>query len=200
MAIRKLNSFLSGVAAGEIPASIKGDLFELVVAGWQEFSGSNDTSMCAWKILRDEGPKEITWNPPYLSFVIERHGGTVLGSTLAERQLWTLDLERETAEHLQIGYRQLLPNAPRLNVKAVADDVCRAVQKGPISTLASTGVLVWKSDDELTVFHGRIIGGGYQQTISGRRKRFRAELQTRMNLIGWELVSLGRGLTFKKTN
>jgi hypothetical protein len=201
MTIQKLNSLLSGVPAGEIPASIKDELLKLVGAGWQELSGSDDTSMDAWKILRGEGPEKITWNPPCLSFVIDRHGGTALGSTRAERQQWTLNLESLTADPLQIGFRQLRRNAPKLDVKALADDVCKAVQEGPTSTaqLVSKAIVVWKNNHELTVFHGKIISGAYQRTISGRRKRFRAELETQMKLIGWELVSRGHGLTFKKT-
>jgi hypothetical protein len=88
-----------------------------------------------------------------------------------------------------------------LDVKLLADDVCKAVQEGQSSAsrLVSAGVVVWKSDDELTVYHGKIVGGAYQRTVSGRRKRFIADLKTKMQVIGWELDSKGRGLTFKKT-
>jgi len=200
MAIQKLISFLRDVPTGAVPASICDELFKLVVASWNEFSGSGETSMGAWKIMRDEAPEEVTWWPPRLSFVIDRHGGAVLGSKRAERQEWTLDLDRKTADRRQIGFRQLHPNAPKLDVKSRADAVCKAVREGPNSAtrFVSDGVVVWKSADELMVYHGKIVGGTYRRTVSGRRKRFIADLKSKMELMDWELVSAGRGLTFKK--
>jgi hypothetical protein len=201
MTIQRLISLLRGVSAGVVPTSIHGELFELVVASWDEFSGSGDTSMASDKILRDAGPEEVTWSPPYFSFVIDRHGGTVLGSTRADRQRWTLNLETQTADQMRIGHRQLRPNAQKLDVKLLADEVCTVVREGPgsASRLVSSGVVVWKNAAELTVFHGKIVGGEYERTVRGRRKRFRADLKTKMGVIGWEFVSAGRGLTFRKT-
>jgi hypothetical protein len=201
MTIQKLIDFLRPVSPGTIPANISDQLFRLVVASWDEFSGSAETGMDTWKILRDEGPKDVTWSPPSLSFTIERHGATVLGSTRAEKQRWTLNLDKRTADHVQTGFRQLHPRAPRLDVGGLTDEVSKAVQEGPrsASQLVSGSVVVWKSDDELVIFHGKIVGGGYQQTVSGRRRRFIADLKPKLRMIGWELISVGRGLTFKKT-
>jgi hypothetical protein len=201
MTIETMVGVLSGVPAGAIPASMRNELFKLVAASWHEFAGSDETSMGAWKILRDEGPWDVSWIPPCLSFTIERHGGTVLGSSRAEKQRWTLNLEKRTADHVQTGFRQLRPNAPKLDVKSLADEVCNAVQEGPSSPsrFISDRIVVWKNDDEVIVFHGKIVGGAYQRTVSGRRRRFRADLETKMAVIGWEFVSAGRGLTFRKT-
>jgi hypothetical protein len=192
---------LNSIPAGEIPASISDELFKYVVASWNEFFGSRITGMDVRKILRGEGPEEVTWNPPCLSFVIDRHGGTVFGSTRAEKQQWALNLAKRTADQMPIGHRQLRPNASKVDVKPLADDVCKAVQEGPRSPsrLVSDGIIVRKNEDELTVFHGKIVREGYQRTVSDRRKRFIADLKTKMELIGWNLVSQGRGLTFKKT-
>jgi hypothetical protein len=200
MTIHKLIDFLKDVSPGTIPTNLNGELFQLVVATLHEFSGSAETRMEPWKISRDAGPEDVTWSPPLLSFTIERHGGTVLGSTRAEKQRWTLNLESRTADYSQIGFRQLYPKAPKLDVRGLADEVCKAVREGPSSTSRhiSGGVIVWENDDELTVFHGKIIGGRYQRTVSDRRKRFRADLETKMKMIGWEFTSVGRGLKFKK--
>jgi hypothetical protein len=201
MAVESIVGVLSGVPAGAIPASMFNELFKLVEASWHEFAGSDETSMGAGKILRDAGPEDVSWNPPCLSFTIERHGGTVLGSKRAERQRWTLNLERRTADHVQSGFRQLRPNASKLDVKSLADEVCNAVEEGPSSAsrFISERIVVWKNSDEVIVFHGKIVGGAYQRTVSGRRKRFRADLETKMGVIGWEFVSAGRGLTFRNT-
>ena len=55
-------------------------------------------------------------------------------------------------------------------MKAIAARVCEAVQQGPSSDcdLVKLGILVWKSDDEIEVKHGRLVPGeGYQQTVAG---------------------------------
>ena len=143
----------------------------------------------------------MIWNPPVLSFVVERHGSTVLGSTRAEKQQWNLNLENKTATHRTIGFRQLYPKAPALKVKPIAALVCEAVRQGPNSNsdLISRGILVWRDAHTIVIQHGLLIpNDGYQMTISGRRKRFRAELKSLMAAIGWELVDVGRLLTFKK--
>jgi hypothetical protein len=201
MSMEKLISFLSSVPLGPIPATMCDEIFNLVVASWDNFSGSGETSMGAWKIQRDDGPEDVIWDPPCLSFVIERHGGTVLGSIRADRQRWTLNLESRTAGHLTIGFRQLRPNAPKLDVKPLADNVCKAVREGPSSAsrLVSNDIVVWRSEDEVRVYHGKIVGGEYPQAISGRRKRLRADLKTKMKVIGWDLVSVGQWLTFRRT-
>lgn len=201
MTITKMISVLSSIPAGAVPARKNDELFKLVVASWHEFSGSGQTSMEAWKILRDNGPEKVTWNPPLLSFVIDRHGATVLGSTRAERQQWTLNIDGRTAEHMQIGFRQLYPNAPKLNVRSLAERVCKVVQEGQSSTsdLLSDGIVVWKNADELIVFQGKLIPKTVQRTTIGRRKRFRVDLKQKMRAIGWELVSVHNWLTFKRT-
>jgi hypothetical protein len=103
---------------------------------------------------------------------------------------------------MRIGHRQLRPKAPKLDVKLLADHVCETVREGSgsASRLVSRGVVVWVNDHELKVFHGKIVGGAYQRTVSRRRRRFIADLKAEMEVIGWELVSAGRGLKFTRTN
>ncbi len=201
MTIQKIVSLLRNISPGAVPARTSDELFKLVVAGWHEFSGSREASMDTRKISRGDGPEEVTWSPPYLSFVIIRHGGAVLGSTRGERQRWELNLERGTADHAQIGFRQLRPVAPRMDVKGLADAVCKAVGEGPnsASRLVADGVVVWKDDLALTVYHGKIVTGSYRRTVSGRRKRFIADLKSKIEVIGWSLDLVGRGLSFRKT-
>ena len=81
--------------------------------------------------------EHVEWNPPVLTFVIERHGGTVLGSTRAELQRWTVDLDRKTATCERAGHRQLSPMAKRVDVGSIADEVANKIVGG-------------ESDDRLT--------------------------------------------------
>ena len=59
--------------------------------------------MKVWKIRRDAGPEDLTWDPPNLCFSIDRHGGTVMGSKRAERQTWMLNLQTLMGEQV-VGF------------------------------------------------------------------------------------------------
>jgi hypothetical protein len=56
--------------------------------------------------------KHIEWHPPVLSFSIERHGGTVLGSTRAEVQQWCVDIDRQIASCESTGHRSMSIRSP----------------------------------------------------------------------------------------
>jgi hypothetical protein len=56
--------------------------------------GADETAMEGWKVSRAE---ELSWNPPILSFTIERHGATARGSSRAELHEWTVTLHEGTA-------------------------------------------------------------------------------------------------------
>jgi hypothetical protein len=124
-----------------------------------------------------------------------------MGSKRAERQTWTLNLETLTAIPGLSGYRQFQPNSPRLDVTPIAEAVCEAVQRGPASAsdLIERDIVEWRGNDEIRVKHGKLIPNvGPNQTISGRRKRFRQKLQSEMKALGWDLASVGQWLTFKR--
>src|ERR1035438_2078306 len=58
-------------------------LERLLAAAWGDLVG-DDGGMVAHKLMNRM--KAVTWNSPILSFRIERHGGTVLGSSRGEMQ------------------------------------------------------------------------------------------------------------------
>jgi hypothetical protein len=145
--------------------------------------------------------EDLSWNPPVLSFTIERHGATVLGSTRGELHKWTVNPGLATAHCISGGYRQLMPTAPKLDVQSIAARVCDAVQQGPASNcdLVKKGIVVWHGSDHVSIKHGALVpSDGYQQTVAGRRRRFRNELTSRMNTLGWQLVSVQQTINFKK--
>ena len=85
--------------------------------------GTNLTAMIQeamepYKLNRME---KAEWQPPILSFVVERHGGTALGSTRADLQHWTVNVETKEANCHIAGHRQLEPMQPRMDVKPLAD-------------------------------------------------------------------------------
>jgi hypothetical protein len=190
---------LSKIQQGKIEGDSSKKIIEVLANCWNELEGANETSMEAFKLHRVEN---LSWNPPMLSFTIERHGGTVRGSTRAELHEWHVNVAAKTASYTQAGYRQLQRAAPRLDVKPIVERVCEAVQHGKVSDcgLVKEGILVWSSDRELSVNHGKLIPKtGPSQTAAGQRKRFRNELEARMKTIGWQLVSCQRSMRFQKS-
>jgi hypothetical protein len=154
--------------------------------------------MHARKLDRAE---KFWWKPPVLTFTIERHGATVLGSSRADLQRWELNLTTRDAECSKESYRQIHPATPKLDVKPIASRVCETIREGSGSNsdLVQNGVVVWKGDDEVWVYHGKLIpGGGYQQTVAGRRKRFRDELTNVMRSLDWKLLEVRQAMIFKK--
>src|SRR5713101_1397585 len=83
--------------------------------------------MCADKLYRLE---DLEWNPPVLSFVIERHGGTVKGSTRGKLQLWQVNLEKGIAQcNPNYSFRQLTPRDPALRVEPIAEEIAHLIKE-----------------------------------------------------------------------
>jgi hypothetical protein len=123
------------ISLGETLASVSleevFDLPDLDIAlaeRWPRLRGSHQGGMRPHKLLlRMEDP---SWEPPFLRFVIERHGGTVLGSSRAELQHWEVNLDEMTAEIVKIGHRQLVPMANRISIKPLAEEIANVIQTG----------------------------------------------------------------------
>jgi hypothetical protein len=165
------------------PIEVTTHLERLLAKVWDDLGG--DDGMAGQTLI---GRMEsVEWHPPVLSFVIEKHGGTVLGSTRAEVQQWLVDLDRQTATCEPSGHRQLNPMAKRVDVGSIADEIAQR-----IVGREADDRLRWLEDGRVRVEVGRIFPGqsGYKQTIQGRRRRFREALIKRLSTKGW--VHLGR--------
>ena len=150
--------------------------------------------------IRDRA-ENLQWNQPFLNFTLERHGPTVLGSGRAPLHEWHLHLETATATCDLGRYRQLSPTAAKMDVKPLVAEVRAAVRQGPASQceLTKSGVVLWKTDDEVWILHGKLIpNDGYAQTIAGRRRRFRKQLTEQMRADGWNLAEVRRAMIFRK--
>jgi hypothetical protein len=198
MSIEALIEVLEHIPKGRLAKDVRDKLIPLLSECWHDFEGSSEASMREWKLDRDE---DFFWNPPVLSFTIERHGATVLGSSRADIQRWKLNLTTRDAQCSKESYRQIHPASPKLDVKPIASRVCETIREGSGSNsdLVQNGVVVWKGDDEVWVYHGKLIrDDGYQQTVAGRRKRFRDELTNIMKPLGWKLLKVRQAMIFKK--
>jgi hypothetical protein len=87
-----LKRILSAMEPGAIAETAE---VERLLAGcWDDLGGVDEGGMQGYKLLNRM--EDVVWRPPVLSFVIERHGGTVMGSTRAELQHWSVDVDERT--------------------------------------------------------------------------------------------------------
>jgi hypothetical protein len=182
--LTKLRRVLERQPTGALTQGVREEVLALLAGCWDELEGGDAEAMAPWKLDRAEG---LTWEPPVLSFEIERHGGTVMGSSRAERQSWGVNLDEGRAGCCTIGHRQLRPMQPRLNVKPLVEEIGRLI----VATHEDER-LMWREDGSVRVFVGKIIpdNSAVKQTRVGRRRRFREALHEWLTAKGWQEVGL----------
>ena len=157
-----------------------GEIKVLLAKAWDEFIGGNQTKMATCKVSRAE---KLCWNPPILSFQMERHGATVMGSTRAEIQRWEVNLETLEASCDTVGRRQLVPMDKRLDTAKLAAEIASLVTSN-----REDERLKWLSTDKVRVKISEVIPETYVETTISRRKRFRKQLAAELAKQGWEPV------------
>lgn len=188
--VQALRDYLSGLADGPINTT-SAPLVSLLVEAWADLQGSDAESTSESKLDRLEKP---AWSPPRLTFLLERHGGTVNGSTRADLHEWTVDIEAATASCQTGKWLQLVPSSPRLNVAPLVDEVLLAVRDG-----AEHEYVEWKGPDRFVVRIGKVIpDAGFNQTITARRRRFRKSLEPQLLELGWQPVKGARANTYER--
>jgi hypothetical protein len=179
--MQELLDYLRSLQEGRI--SDTDTLETLLAACWHEFDGSDEEGMAGYKL---HGRMErVEWHSPILSFTIERHGGTAMGSTRATLQEWSVDVERRTAGFVSSGYRQVGAMAPRVYVRPIAEEIAQL-----IIAHREDEVLKWYEDGSVRVHIGKILpeGFAFKQTLQGRRKRFRQALEEILLDAGWTRI------------
>lgn len=177
-----LEELLAATPPGPIPDDTKLD--KALAACWDGFRGSGEGGMKDDKLV---GRMEsVHWHSPILSFVIERHGGTVNGSTRAELQHWEVNLDDQTACIVKEGHRQLQTMAPRVSVKAVAEEIATLIVSG-----RDDERILRLDDGSVKVRASRVFpdGSGYKRTVEGRRKRLLECVRDRLVERGWIAVA-----------
>jgi hypothetical protein len=172
-----LQKHLATVPPG--PITDTGDLTRLLAVAWNEFAGDHG-GMEGHKLLGRM--EDVVWNPPLLIFTIERHGGTVMGSTWASLQEWTVDMDKGTVACVEARYRQIRPNRPRQDVASIAEEIV-----AQIVHRQQDHRLKWYADGRVLVLVGKVLpeGSAVKQTLAARRKRFRAAMKERLVGHGW---------------
>lgn len=179
-----LKKYLKTIPAGPIEDEDQhAEVSSMIADAWDNFSPLKG-GMTPAKIL---GRLEnLEWDPPNLSFIIERHGAFVLGSTRAELQAWTLNLESNEANCSSSGFRQLGKPRPRLNTQPIAVDIARLIKDK-----TEDPRIKWLPDGKVRIVAGAIIpneDGIAKETLAGRRKKFRTHLKDELAKLGWREV------------
>lgn len=178
-----LKKYLMSLKSEQISETKK--LEELLSKCWHQFQGSDNERMHGDKLHgRMEG---VNWNPPVLSFIIERHGGTVIGSSRAKKHHWILNIDDMTATYSISGYRQIKPMDKRLNTKKLGKEIAEI-----ISNRTDDFRLKWYGDNEVRILIGEAIPATNKQTTSNRRKRFKRVLGEQLDKIGWKEIKRDR--------
>jgi hypothetical protein len=139
------------------------------------------------------------WKPPLLTFEIDRHGGTAKGSTRADRQKWTLDVEKRTARPEKIGHHQLVACAPGFKAEPAVNHFVKVISQR-LATPPGWN-LKWITDDEVRVVVRYLLPNpyGFKQTVEGQAKRLRKRLIEAMAAQGWQVASRsGKYLVFRR--
>jgi len=187
--IERLRKLLADIGPGAVPSNVRSQLERLLAECWDSFGG-DEGGMEGYKLLgRMEKPE---WNAPNLTFTIARHGGTVMGSTRAELQEWTVNLDALTAstEPYSKRYRQLSPRAKTWKAEPVAEEIAQLI----INRKEDPEKIKWLKNGGVTVLTTKVIpdASGPQQTYDGRRRRLNRELGKLLSPLGWERKRKGR--------
>jgi hypothetical protein len=179
--MNNLTGYLYSLPTGYIDEKHLDSLQSLLASCWSEFIGSSNSKMDTYKLI---GRLEnIYWEPPKLTFTIERHGGTVQGSSRAELHEWTVDFDMKTATCSYGGYRQIKSQQKSLDVKPIAHEISELILQNEDDSR-----LKWNDDGSVRVLIGKILPeeGSPKQTRDARRKRFRYEVEIILLNKGWE--------------
>jgi hypothetical protein len=183
--MNEVQALLAAVPPG--PVTGLTGLDALLAGCWDTFDGPDGGGMEGQKLL---GRMEnVAWTPPVLSLVVERHGRTVCGSTRAELQHWAVDFDAMTATNTKNGHRQLEPMAPRLSIKAIAEEVAQAIIEGK-----EDNRLKRLDDNTVEVQASSIFptGSGFTRTVEGRRETLARYIEETLTAHCW--VMKGRNV------
>lgn len=197
--------WLTELPAGEIAVDRTVALEDHLVRAWAHIPGGDQGGMQPQKLRgRIEDPR---WDPPILTFRIERHGAMDRGSTRAELQHWTVDVDRRVADLSQGSYRQRVPRAPRLDIRPIAEDVAHAI----LCLDQADSRLHWLAGDRVRVdgrealrqaqsnAPGEPSAPSPERTEDGRRRRLFRELERILGDQGWERDRRTRGFVVYRT-
>jgi hypothetical protein len=189
--VQALREFLQSLPqTGSINAEVWKQLLPHLEKAWDGLNGKGQEKTLATKLYRAEN---VVWTPPLVTFTLERHGGTVNGSSRGELHHWQVNIETGVAEIGKIGRRQLSPLAKRLDVAGLARETKKRIVTGE-----KHDTLNWIDETYVVILIANIIPETNAQTTASRRMRFRDALDREMAGAGWQRADKGNRRGYKR--
>lgn len=169
------------------PISDISRLQTLLACAWDDLSliSHRDAKMSADKL--PSRMESVTWEAPLLTFEIERHGGTVHGSSRAEVHEWQINVDAGSKSLTGSRPRQLQTARPRWDARQAAADVV-----AKILATENDSCLKWNKDrSEVRVVAREVVPDwdvAAKQTTQGRSKRLRESLIELLRPSGWAFI------------
>jgi hypothetical protein len=182
----ELRNHLISLPPGTISVEASKGVEKLLIDAWPKLKiRTDDEHLERYKL--GGRTENLAWNPPHLTFDIERHGATVQGSSRAHVHSWTVDVREGTAGMALAGTRQVRPMDKPVKVQPIAEEIAALIRDGKQDPR-----LEWKSHTDVRVLISVIFPATNQQTTAGRRKRFRVALDAFLIQKGWTPVGANR--------
>ena len=175
---------LKNVPPGDVGDDQLNGIERLLSKAWEALSGGQEEGMQGNKLLRRMS--SVSWNPPILTFLIERHGAFVRGSTRVSDQEWEVDLSQATATLLGERKRQKIPAQRPMRMAPIAAELADLI----LQNANADSRLKRYPDGSVEILMKFVVpaDGQFKQTVEGRRK-LRNELTMRLAPHGWKRVS-----------
>lgn len=177
--MESLRALLATLSPGPVPSSVPLD--SVLASCWSELAGGDSHGMTADKLLGRM--EDAIWDPPAVRFWLARHGAIVAGgSTRADKQHWTIDVDLRRATVEEHGFVQVHPSQPPLNLSPIVSELTALILSDTPDPR-----LQWDGPQRVRVLIGRILPehSAVRRTLAGRRKRLITELQARLAPSGW---------------
>jgi hypothetical protein len=178
----RLRNVLRPIAPGRVSATKA--LGRHIAALWEGIDGCDEDGS---KLLGRM--EQVRWQPPMLFFVIERYS-MVNASVRAERQHWTVNIDKMTAEIVKVYHRKPKPKGEESDVEAITSKIVRNILAGEEDLR-----LLWITPEIIEVDLKATIpeGPGYRLT----RRRVRTALKEVLKSHRW--MAAGRNGFCKMT-
>lgn len=175
--VNRVTEHLGPDATGPVSEEHVWFIRSILESEWETFTGDNE-GLTEMKLHRAEA---YIWEPPCVKFTIERHGAMQFGSSRAELQEWTINLDTKWKECRTTGYRQISKRQPPWDADPVAEEIAAIILAGD-----SDDRIEWESPTKAKIFTREFVPSGSQQTTQYRKKRFYEELDGRLMSHGWK--------------
>jgi hypothetical protein len=179
--LNKLIEFLLSLQKGDISKSNVSKLEHLLCECWDGFSGSASEGMEAYKLI--DSMKDVYFKYPFLYFVVELKGDTVLRSNRTDLYNWLLNIENKQATCQKKGYRLSEPRSNPVFIVSIAKEVIRKIlnhQKDPR--------IKWENNGTVRLLMEEMISTGRRTTLNYRRKKIRGKVDEILLPIGWRKI------------